>query len=103
MNMLNNEENFWSINYYEKDPAAFNAQIAGAMRIAEKIVRDPELYLSERAELLKIISSVKHASLIKTVEEVGVGHCEEFPFDEFNILRDDELNDIIISQTPRQR
>ena len=65
------------------------------MRIAEKIISDPELYLSEREQLLRIISSVKHATLVKTVEEVGIGNCEEFPFEEYNINRDEELNGII--------
>ena len=95
MARLNPSEDFWSINFDEKDPAAFNAQIAGAMRVAEKIISDPELYLSEREQLLRIISSVKHASLVKTVEEVGMGNCEEFPFEEYNIHRDSELNEII--------
>lgn len=99
MAKLNPSEDFLSINYDEKDPASFNAQIAGAMRIAEKIISDPELYLAEREQLLRIISSVKHATLVKTVEEVGIGNCEEFPFEEYNINRDEELNGIINNNT----
>lgn len=97
MAKLNPSQDFWSINFDEKDPAAFNAQIAGAMRIAEKIISDPELYLAEREQLLHIISSVKHATLVKTIEEVGVDNCEEFPFDEYNVHRDAEFNGIIAS------
>lgn len=95
MAKLNPSEDFWSINFGEKDPASFNAQIAGAMKIAEKIISDPELYLAEREQLLRIISAVKHATLVRTVEAVGIGNCEEFPFDEYNIDRDEELNGII--------
>ena len=102
MARLNPSEDFWSINFDEKDPAAFNAQIAGAMRVAEKIISDPELYLAEREQLLRIISSVKHASLVKTVSEVGMGNCDEFPFEEYNIHRDNELNKII-SETSKHR
>ncbi len=95
MAKLNPAEDFWSINSDEKDPASFNAQIAGAMKIAEKIISNPELYLAEREQLLRIISAVKHATLVRTVEAVGRGNCEEFPFDEYNIDRDEELNGII--------
>ena len=36
------------------------------------------------------------------VEEVGMGNCEEFPFEEYNIHRDSELNEII-SNTSKRR